>query len=379
MPCDYHIAVIGGGIIGCAIAERLSRQTDGIVLLEKESAFGEGVTSRNSGVIHAGLYYTPGSKKARHAIAGNHMLYDWVASHNVNFKKTGKLVVASDAEEKRPLRDLLENANASGAAGLKWVSGDEARAIEPALSKTIIAAIHSPHTGIVDQHGFVMSLLTEAEARHTLALTKTEVLAATRISEGHLLSTSRGQLSADIVVNCGGLSSDTLARMDGASTYRLYAWAGDYYHLRGVSPETSPRTLIYPVKNPHHPGLGIHLTIQLDGRLLLGPDCYLISSENELSQGRSEHKRQNYLEAAKRLLNEDLEIKLEHVTYETYGIRPKLRAPEAMKEADFVIAMNTRGWINCVGIDSPGLTAALSIAEEISDLCSRFPLPGLRH
>ena len=354
--CD--LAIIGAGVVGCALAEALSRQPGDqtIWVLEAAEQAGTGISSRNSGVVHAGLYYPPGSRKARMCIEGNAKLWDWVGAHGVGHARTGKLVVACDEDQRAGIEPLLANARASGAE-LEPIRLARARELEPELPATIRAALWSPRSGIVDAHGLVRSLQHAAERGGVEFAFQASVTALEPCPGGFRLETTRGALVAERVINAAGLGANALAAALGLDQ-PLYLARGDYFRLRRPRPW---RRLIYPIKAPGSPSLGVHLTLELDGRARLGPDLEWIERE-DLSPARGERKLERFVAAAARLLGP---CRPEDLVYDGCGIRPKLVGPgEAL--ADFEIVVEPAGCWHLLGIESPGLTASLALAEELA-------------
>ncbi len=352
-----QIAIIGGGVVGAACAERLSRNHDNTLVLEAFDRCAEGVTSRNSGVIHSGLYYPPDSLKAHLCIRGLEMLYEWCQKHGVPHAQTGKIIVANGPLEDAALVDLHVNALRSGAEGLTRWSQAKLNSVLPTIPGT--AALFAERTGIIDATALTHSLLTAAESRGTQVLTRCAVTAITAARGGYELETSRGPIFARVVINAAGLASDEVARMAGIDRYRIYPCRGDYFRLKGAH---FPH-LIYPVKTKGSPGLGVHVTLGLDGTVRLGPDAEYVDQKDDFSP-RPE-KAAAFQKAAEKLLGP---IALENLEYDQCGVRPKLRGPMDPQEWDFVICADRPGLINLVGIESPGLTASLAIAELVEKI-----------
>lgn len=344
-------------MVGCAVARVLGRRSKSVLVLERAAREGTGISSRNSGVVHAGLYYPPGSRKARCCVAGNAMLWDWVAAHGVGHRRTGKLVVATEPEQEAALEQLVENAAASGAA-LERIGLERARALEPGLPGTIRAACWSPCSGIVDAHELVRSLRTDAERAGVEFVGSAPVERIEPVAEGFLLTTPRGVVVARRVVNAAGLGAVAIANSLGLA-YRQFPARGDYFRLRT---KTRWQRLIYPVAVPGSPSLGIHLTLELDGQCRLGPDLEWVDDPEDLSPGRGEAKHAAFLAAARRLLGA---IAAEDLVYDGCGIRPKLVGP-GEPAADFEIVEHPRGCWHLLGIESPGLTASLALAQELT-------------
>jgi L-2-hydroxyglutarate oxidase LhgO len=356
-----EVVVVGAGVVGCAVASALARRGREVLVLEREAREGAGVSSRNSGVIHSGLYYPPGSLKARTCVRGQELLYSWAAARKVPHARTGKLVVARDGAEEAALQALADNAAAAGARDCELVTGEAALRREPELPP-VRAALWCPNTGIVDAHALVSSLRVDAEAHGAVFLARAEVQAAERAEGGVRMQTSRGEVTAAAVVNAAGLHADDIARMLGAAAPAIHPCRGDYFTLRT---RARYRHLIYPVRAKGAAGLGVHLTVDLAGAYRLGPDVQYVAAKGDFSP--AEHKLEAFHAAATRLLGP---LSPGQLAYEGCGIRPKLRAPGEADERDFVLLEGPGRCVHLVGIESPGLTAALALAELVAERLS---------
>lgn len=362
MEGHCEIAIVGAGVVGCALAHALAQQPgispDAVLVLEAAEREGTGISSRNSGVVHAGLYYTPTSRKARTCIAGNRLLWDWVTARGVAHRMTGKLVVATAADQEPQLDELLANAHASGAE-LSRVTLARARELEPSLPESITAACWSPRSGIVDAHGLTRSLRVAAQAREVEFVCSAKVFAIEpHGNDGFRLETTRGSIVAARVINAAGLHATVIARLVGLER-PLFAARGDYFRLRRHAPW---QRLIYPVKSPGSASLGVHLTLELDGHCRLGPDLEWVDDPDDVSPARGERKHASFLAAARRLLGH---CAAEDLVYDGCGIRPKLVGP-GVEAADFELVEHPRGCWHLLGIESPGLTASLALADEVA-------------
>lgn len=355
--------VIGAGVVGCAIAYELSLTGRDVIVLEKGPRIAEGVTSRNSGVIHAGIYYPPKSLKAESCIRGRRLLYEWCEIRGVPYRKTGKWIVGVKDEEET-LLELFENAKASGAEGVRLASRQELDDAGLEFVKADIA-LYSETSGIVDAYQYSNSYRIAAEENGALFLMNCEVTAIERLSDGCFrLETSRGPIETELVVNAAGLHADEISRMAGVDKYTIYPWRGDYFRL--AWPERKINTLIYPVKKKGSAGLGVHFTLGLDGSYRLGPDVHYSGSKTDFcSPERTDEKRRAFFEAAQRYFPGITEDQLH---YDTCGIRPKLRSPADKVDPDFVLAKDLPGFINLMGIESPGLTASRDLAQRVAKL-----------
>ncbi len=351
--------VIGGGVVGAAVAVELSKRSgQEILVLEKGPRIGEGVTSRNSGVIHAGIYYPPHSLKAETCIEGQKLLYQWCEEHQVPFRKTGKWIVGQTAEQES-LEQIYENAKICGVKSLKW-SSTLADEVDGLFADR---GIFSPETGIVDPYAYCASLMHSAEENGAMIISNAQVTSVETTRDGYTLTSSRGEIRAQTVINAAGLDSDDIARMVGIEKYTLYPCRGDYFKF---NTPVSFRQLIYPAKPKNAPGLGVHLTLSLDGSYRLGPDAYYVDTKESFQDPvNQDEKRDAFLMSARKLFKA---VDANMLSYDTCGIRPKLRAPNGTKEEDFVISKDLPGWVNLIGIESPGLTAALAIAKRVAQL-----------
>ena len=225
------------------------------------------------------------------------------------------------------------------------------------------SSIFSPETGIIDPYEYCKSLMQSAEDAGVSVITHAQVTGVERRTDGYLLHTTRGEVLAETVINSAGLQADEIARMVGIKTYTLYPCRGDYFRFRSPIQYTQ---LIYPVKQKNNPGLGVHLTLSLDGSQRLGPDAYYVDSKEDFSDPSPiDEKKQIFFEAAKKIFKN---IDLSMLSCDSCGIRPKLRAPNGSKELDFVISKDLDGWINLMGIESPGLTAARAVARKVAGM-----------
>lgn len=357
--------VIGAGVVGLACAHSLARAGREVIVIERETAFGTVISARNSEVIHAGLYYPPGSLKARLCVAGRDLLYAWCAEHGVSYARCGKLVVASAAAQMPALQAIAERARANGVDDLRPVDAAELAALEPALSAH--GALLSPSTGIVDSHGLMLSLLGEAERHGAMLALGSAVLEGNAQADGIVLrigGETATELQANWVINAAGLDAPTLGRAIHAPAARAAPQAhyarGVYFGLSGKSPFSR---LIYPI--PEAGGLGVHLTLDLGGQARFGPDVEWIDAPDYTVDPA---RAQGFATAIRRWWP-DLDPTRLLPGYA--GVRPKIVGP-GEPDADFRIdgpaAHGTPGLIHLYGIESPGLTAALAIGEHVASL-----------
>ncbi|MDP1830942.1 MAG: NAD(P)/FAD-dependent oxidoreductase [Geothrix sp.] len=355
--------VIGAGVVGLALARHLALKGREVVLLEAEDRIGTGISSRNSEVIHAGIYYPAGSLKARLCLAGNRALYAYCEARSVGHRRCGKLIVATDAAQTGALRQLRSRAETNGVGDLQWLEAAAARHLEPNIHCT--AALLSPSTGIVDSHGLMRALRMDAEAAGAAVVLKSPVLGGRRLPGGLEVKVGGGDpmtLLAGRVFNCAGLGALALARafegirLDNLPPLPRRFAKGNYYGLSGAAPFSR---LVYPV--PSQGGLGVHLTLDLGGQARFGPDVEWVDREDYTVDPR----RADAFYAEVRKYWPGLPEGSLHPDYA--GIRPKLHGP-GEPAPDFLIqredAHGVPGLVNLFGIESPGLTACLALAEE---------------
>ncbi len=368
MP-DTAVTVIGGGVVGLAVAARLARRHPDLVLLERHEKHGQEASSRNSEVIHAGMYYPPGSLKARLCVEGNRMVYDICARHGIPHRRLSKLIVAASPGEVPALEGILERGRKNGVE-LSMISAAECRALEPNVRSA--GALLSPNTGIVSAHGLMDVFLRQAREAGATFLPRSEVVGIERRTGDYRLAVRTGtevdSFTTERVVSAAGLEADTVAALAGIDVdtagYRLHHCKGSYFSVRAAKAGLVSR-LVYPV--PGHFSLGTHAVLGLDGRLRFGPDAEYLP-HHHFDYRVDESRRAAFGEAVRQLVPVIEDTDLEP---DIAGIRAKLQGPgEGFR--DFVIAEESgralSGLVNLIGIDSPGLTCAPAIAEEVARL-----------
>lgn len=352
-----NIVIIGGGVVGLAIAAELARGEDDVFLLEAQPRLGLGNSTRNSGVIHAGIYYRTGSLKAFHCVEGARLLYEFCGMHGVRHERVGKLIVAQSESEIGELERLKRQGDENGAVGLQIVDGARIQEIEPNIRG--VAAIYSPNTGLVEPEELVRTLARLAEAHGASLLSSTPVIGA-RIEENQLvIRTPREEVAARVVINAAGLYADEVAAMFGHDRHRIYPCRGEYAE---VIPQRCGliNGLVYPVPSQDGHGLGVHFTRSLAGALLLGPNARYVERKDDFEDGLAD--LESFHAAAVRMLPE---LQLEDLRQSYTGIRAKLHPADGPSFADFIVEHDPRNpnLIHLLGIESPGLTSCLSLAR----------------
>ncbi|MDE2163069.1 MAG: NAD(P)/FAD-dependent oxidoreductase [Alphaproteobacteria bacterium] len=365
MTEQVDCVVIGAGVVGLAVARALALVGREVIVLERAGAIGTGVSSRNSEVIHAGMYYPQHSLKAQFCVAGNRMLREYAASHGVPFKMVGKLIVATTADEEKALESILEKGRANDVIGLHAISGSDAKAMEPALSCR--SALLSSNTGIIDTHAYMLSLQGEAEANGAVIAFGAPIIAGQVRGDGVEIvvgDMDGTRLLAKTVVISASLAAPDVARSLGlANVPKSYLCKGNYFALTGKMPF---ERLVYPV--PVSAGLGVHYTVDLAGRGRFGPDVEWVERESyDVDIGRAE----SFYAAIRRYWPELPDGALAPAFA---GIRPKIQAP-GEPARDFVVAgpenHGAPGVVALFGIESPGLTSSLALADYVKDLVCR--------
>jgi L-2-hydroxyglutarate oxidase LhgO len=358
---EVQAVVIGAGVIGLAVARELAARRIECLVLERAAQLGSGASSRNSGVLHAGLYYPPGSHKARLCVSGAAALYAHCAARGIAFRRCGKLVVARATQ--LPALESLAQRAAANAATVEWLSAAQARALEPQLHCD--AALLSPASGVLDAHSYLMSLLAEAEHGGAALAYRSEVTRVQIADDGALTLGINGaapQLRTRWLINCAGAHAAALAqRIEGfprAHVPQAYFAKGNYFTLRGAAPFTR---LIYPLPEPG--GLGIHLTLDLEGGARFGPDVEWVASADAALDVNARRGVEFY-----RAIRTYWPALADGALQPGYaGIRAKLSGP-GLAEADFRIdgprEHGVAGIVHLFGIESPGLTASLALAGE---------------
>ena len=368
MLAEVDVAIIGAGVIGLATASEIAQGKKEVFVFDKNRTFGLETSSRNSEVIHAGIYYPEDSLKARLCVEGKNLLYNLCNKHNITYKECGKIIVATDESEISWLEGLYEQGRKNGVDDLVLLSRTEVKKLEPNVEAR--AGLLSPSSGIFDSHNLLKFLYNQARGKGVEFVFGTEVIGIERAGAKYKVQIKdRDGISAFVahtIVNCAGLNSDKIAQLAGIdiakSGYRLHYCRGEYFSLDSKYRNLVSR-LIYPV--PEQAGHGIHWRQTLDGRVLLGPSADYVGA---IDYSVDETHKQYFYDSAKRFLSL---VELEDLAPESAGIRPKLQGP-GEDFRDFVIAHEEKagfpGLINLIGIESPGLTAALAIARYLGKI-----------
>jgi len=365
-----NILIIGGGVVGCAIARAVSERWQDVFLVEQFPKLGMATSTRNSGVNHSGIYYPRNSLKARHCVEGNRLTYDFCKKHNVPFRHTGKLVVAANAHEEEELVALKKRGEDNGVEGLRIISPVEIRVREPFIKGA--AALDVPSTGIVSAEELVHAYARVATNQGANIVTRAQVVSLEPARDtirvglriGDEEDSQRETIEAKCVINAAGLFADEVAALLGNQSWRIYPVRGEYCEIRGPQ-SLLIKNLVYPL--PHSDGLslGVHFTKTLWGTVLVGPTATYVEGKDNYEKNRLPISA--FAESAKTLLPEIEERDLQ-LGYS--GLRPKLVPPGGKGIADFVITRdsNVPQAIHLVGIESPGLTAAPAIARHVFQL-----------
>ena len=363
--------VIGAGVVGLAVAREMALQGRETILLERESSFGTISSARNSEVIHAGIYYPQGSLKAKLCVEGNRMLYEYCRTHHVATQPYGKLIVASDDSQLDDLQAILYKAQQNQVPEIKMITGEQARTMEPELN--CVAAVLSASTGIVDSHGFMLSLLGGFEDAGGMIAYQSPLISAKPVGENakdgfelEIGGADGMKIQTKLLINCAGMSAPAIARkiqsLNEEQIPKAYFAKGNYFSLTGKSPF---KHLIYPIPEPG--GLGVHLTLDMGGQAKFGPDVEWleIDEESQIDYTVNPRRGEGFYEAVRRYWPG---LKDNTLQPDYSGVRAKIVPPNA-PAGDF--CFNTpknhglEGLFNLYGFESPGLTSSLAIAKHL--------------
>ena len=360
---EIDVAVIGGGVAGLASALALAQRGASVCVIEKEPRTGRGMSTHNSGVIHAGIYYPQGSLKATLCIEGRPRLYEFCERYGVPHRRCGKLLVASHQHEIAELEALVSRGIANGATSLQIVDADFVRRREPRVHA--VAAVWSPETGIVEAEALTGILTRLCRERDVALLVGTPVMSASPSRDGIELTTQQETFTAGTVVNAAGLDADDVSRMLGGRAFRILPCRGEYAEL-APSKRSWVNGLVYPLPHPDGSGLGVHLTPTTWGSVLVGPTAAFQTAKDDYEGSRM--PLEAFLEPTRALLPD---ISLADLQPGGTGIRAKLHGPDETF-ADFLIERDAESphVIQVAGIESPGLTACLAIGEMVAKIYS---------
>lgn len=371
------ITIVGAGIIGLAVSSFVSERQCSVYVIEKNLSFGQETSSRNSEVLHSGIYYPQNSLKAKTCVEGNRLIYQLCDKYNIHCKKTGKLVVAAEEKEIPFLERLWQNGRQNDVLGLQMLSGKEIRDIEPNIRAK--ACLFSAETGIVDTHSLMRHLFIKAKSQNaefifgaevvSINKQKTEYKVTVRDTDGEEFS-----FQTKILINCAGLYSDTIAQMAGLDLqkegYVLQYCKGEYFRVHSAKTGLI-KHLVYPVPGDNGVSLGIHAILDLGGGLRLGPDAQYIRRGN-IDYSVDSSKREEFYRSVHNFLPF---IEPADLAADSAGIRPKLNGTDNGFK-DFVICDEAEkgfpGLINLIGIESPGLTASLAIGKYVNEIAGKI-------
>lgn len=365
------IVIVGAGVVGLAIAEAVAVRNRQVVVLEKNNSFGQETSSRNSEVIHAGIYYPKEFLKSHLCLQGNRLLYSWCEKHHVPHRRIGKLIVATNEAECADLERIKITAHDNGVEKLELLGRVQLKSKEPEVNA--VAALFSPDTGIIDTHRLMQTLLASAGKKEAIITYRSEVTAIHFDGSVWDLEINNGEyrISTKTLINSAGLSADLIAALTGididAAGYRLKPCKGNYFT---AAPSPRIHHLIYPVPVKNNVGLGIHATLDLSGRVRFGPDSRYLSDDRAFDYAVDEGLKTAFHESIQRYLPG---VSLDALTPDMSGIRPKIQGP-GDPAMDFVIREESdcgmHGLINLIGIESPGMTSCLAIGKHVGELIS---------
>lgn len=368
---DAEITIIGAGVVGLAIAEKVSEEHKNVFLIEKHPSFGQETSSRNSEVIHAGIYYTKDSLKARLCVEGKGLIYDFCRKYDVPFNNCGKLIVATSEEEIAVIEGIRQTAIKNGVDDLVVLEREQIAEMEPNIFA--LKALFSPSTGIVDSHSLMKQYETNTINNGGQVVYGSEVTGIKRIKNGYEITLPDADkmnysFTSRIVINSAGLTSDKVSEMVGIDddTLKILFCKGEYFRVNPPKNRLIKR-LIYPV--PHHnmEGIGIHVTIDMGGGVKLGPDVKYLES-NVYDYKLTASKQEEFFKSAKKFLPF---LELDDIAPEMAGIRPKIQKPGEPLRDFYIMEESKRGYpgfINLIGMESPGLTSSIAIAKYVNNL-----------
>ncbi|OGF49622.1 MAG: hypothetical protein A2044_04500 [Candidatus Firestonebacteria bacterium GWA2_43_8] len=365
------VVIVGAGVVGLAIAERIARSNLSVYVLEKHNSYGQETSSRNSEVIHAGMHYPAGSLKAKLCVEGNELLYDFCKNNSVAFNRTGKFIIAKTDKDEKTLVDILKRGEENGIKDMKIMSKNEIRTIEPGIN--VNAALYAPSSGIVDSHILMKTLIKLLKSKSGDVVYNSEVTGVEKMEGGYGVTINGGskdefKVLTRILINSAGLNSDVIAEKAGIDikkeNYELKYCKGQYFRITDPA-KCKVKHLIYSV--PDEEGhLGIHVVLDLAGKIRLGPDSQYIDRA-KIDYNVNIADRKYFMDSVASLFS----LSEDDLAPDTAGVRPKLQG-KGEKFRDFIIKNEKEsgfpGLINLIGIDSPGLTASLAIGRYVETL-----------
>ena len=371
---DSDITIIGAGVIGLAIAERVSQDYKNVFLIEKHTSFGQETSSRNSEVIHAGIYYTRNSLKSRLCVEGKWLLYDYCKKYNVPFNNCGKLIVATSETEIPVIEGIRQTAIKNGVDDLSFLGREEVAELEPNIFA--LKALFSPSTGIVDSHSLMKQFETNAVVNGCQIVYGSEVIGIMKINGGYKITVidadkENYSFTSRVIINSAGLTSDKISEMAGINddNLKIMFCKGEYFRVNPPKNRLITR-LIYPVPHQNMEGIGIHVTIDMGGGVKLGPDVKYLES-NIYDYKLTASKQEAFYDSAKKFLPF---LEYDDLAPEMAGIRPKIQKPGEPLRDFYIMEESKRGlpgFINLIGMESPGLTSSIAIAKYVVGLIDK--------
>ena len=368
---DADITIIGAGVVGLAIAENVSRTHNNVFLIEKHTSFGQETSSRNSEVIHAGIYYTKDSLKARLCVEGKWMIYDYCKKYDIPFNNCGKLIVATSEEEISVIEGIRLTALKNGVDDLSFLEREQISELEPNIFA--LKALFSPSTGIVDSHSLMKQYETNSYNNGCQIVYGSEVTGISQIENGYKIDLSDADkknysFTTRIIINSAGLTSDKVSEMVGIKddSLKILFCKGEYFRINPPKNRLINR-LVYPVPHQNMEGIGIHVTIDMGGGVKLGPDVKYLES-NIYDYKVTPSKQEAFYKSAKKFLPF---LEFDDIAPEMAGIRPKIQKPGEPLRDFYIMEETIRGYpgfINLIGMESPGLTSSIAIAKYVNGL-----------
>jgi L-2-hydroxyglutarate oxidase LhgO len=368
---DADITIIGAGVVGLAIAENVSKTHNNVFLIEKHTSFGQETSSRNSEVIHAGIYYTKDSLKARLCVEGKWMIYDYCKKYDIPFNNCGKLIVATSEEEISVIKGIRLTALKNGVDDLLFLEREQISELEPNIFA--LKALFSPSTGIVDSHSLMKQYETNSYNNGCQIVYGSEVAGISQIENGYKINLfdadkKNYSFTTRIIINSAGLTSDKVSEMVGIKddSLKILFCKGEYFRINPPKNRLINR-LVYPVPHQNMEGIGIHVTIDMGGGVKLGPDVKYLES-NIYDYKVTASKQEAFYKSVKKFLPF---LEFDDITPEMAGIRPKIQKPGEPLRDFYIMEETSRGYpgfINLIGMESPGLTSSIAIAKYVNGL-----------